>query len=254
MIGVRALPIALVVALLIGLSFGARAITRAQEPTPRATPEWPRCIQGFGAQEGGRTIAVDGSVLVTLPAGSFQLVVMPPGSPDFAICHVQSSAVVTISRRTCSESSRTASTPAGNAVVDQIVASCTVPPQQPPQPHCHAGFYTTGARRFILPREEISVVLPPGDFIIIDRIRGPGSVLVCKVQSNLVSLDYSVTLSTADCSKIDAAWLDAAGEVGVNQLVSSCLVIGTPAVTTTPPTGIRPPDTGDAGLAPSAVH
>ena len=225
----------------------------AQEPAPQPTPEWPRCVDGFPGQDGGRTIAVNFNIgtQVTLPAGTFQELPMPPDSPNFALCHIETGAVVTISGTTCQEFSRRAPTSAAKSVVDQVVSSCRVPAERPPQPHCHDGFYTRGGRGVTIPNADITITLPPGEFINVYGVRGPNTALICKVQDNLVSLDYSVILGS-DCSKVEAAWLEEESATVIDQIVASCTSMPGAATLVPPVTGtIRPPDTGNAGLAQS---
>ncbi len=235
---IRALAASL---LLVAVTFTYAA---AQEPTPEPTPEWPRCL-GDAGSPGGRAIDVANGIQVTIPAGHYQQVVMPPHSDVFALCHLETGALVTISIETCREVSRRAATPEANAVVDQIVSSCKLPPARPSEPYCPAGTAVTGGRDLTID-ERLRVTLPDATFVISYDDRRPGTVTVCKVLANGLSMDYSVTLSFTDCNKVSAATLT--DFALADRLAASCVLLesgsGTPAGSGI----IRPPDTGNAGL------
>jgi hypothetical protein len=295
----------------------------AQEPTPQPTPEWPRCIQGFPAQQGGLTVAAGNGTRFTLPKGSsFQVLVTPPGASRSDICHVESNSIITISHD-CEEISRRLGDPAGGPVLDELLASCvpaselecsgtyhggqtitavsgirvTFPPMgqygiRIPPPGgandftiCHVGSDSSVVISISPPCQEVrrtlhapeataildeivrSCRVPPpptptpcsGD-IAGDQTLAVGAVTIALPPgaygiSTFPTSDYiltltictvadgsSVRLSTIDCHENYRQQETAISARVLDQIAQSC------AVTGTPPNGIRPPDTGEAGL------
>ena len=299
------------------------AYAAAEEPTPQPTPEWPRCIQGFPAQQGGLTIAAGNGTRFTLPRGSsFQVLVTPPATSRIYICHVESNSTITVSYN-CEEVARKLGNPSGGPVLDELLASCvpaselecsgtdhggqtitavngirvTLPPGgqygvRIPPPHgandftiCHVGSDSSVTISISPPCQEvrrtlhdpdaaaildeivrscrvpplptptpctgdvpgdqlltvgaIKIALPPGSFGVTTL---PASDYVLTVTICTVADGSSVRLSTIDCDESYRQQETAASARILDQIAQSC------AVTGTPPNGIRPPDTGDAGL------
>jgi hypothetical protein len=113
----------------------ARSVRVVATPTP-ASGGCP----GPGSIPGGRTVLLVNGLSVSLPAnGDYFVLITPAGGQDtlVGVCYVQGEATVYFSINECKEVRRTSAGAAANAILDQIVRSCTreVPPTlATPQP------------------------------------------------------------------------------------------------------------------------
>ena len=149
---------------LLWLPLPATTTAQAQEPTPE--PPGQLCT---GIESSGGETLIGGNVEITLPPGNYARTIAPPTDPAlaFSICHDETGATVTISGSTCEELRREADSPQGHAVLDAIVASCTVLPTPTPEPlepfSCAEGASVSGE---IDVADSIHVTLPDGEFIL----------------------------------------------------------------------------------------
>ena len=94
-------------------------------------------LECSGNYHGAQTIIVVSGIRVTFPKdGQYGVRIPPPhGANDFTVCHVGSDSSVTISiSPPCQEVRRTVHAPPAEAILDEIVRSCRVPPPPTPTP------------------------------------------------------------------------------------------------------------------------
>ena len=220
----------------------ALTTARAQEPTPSATA----CV-GIET-EGGSTVFI-GQVQVTLPSGDFTRTLAVPNALDqgAGICHVETGASITISGEDCEELSRESETAAGDAILDQILASCQVAPTPTPEPTpvfaCPDGEAAEGGATVTI-AGNLQVSLPPGNFVIDVDAEADGEIAtICNPDE-----EYSVILRVADCTTPVIAPPNDLDATVKQEIMASCVTL---SPTPTPDPGvtiIQPPNTGDAGL------
>ena len=219
----------------------------AQEPTPSATPN-PFCETS--SLEGGGTRVVY-EVEITLPEGTYNVIVPPPGTgpgpvePRLILCHNQTGGYLILNATNCEEGLREIPSPEAEAVIDAIVASCRIAPTPPePSPQlCPEGESVTGEQTITI-AESARIALPAGEFVV--HVTGDLLVL-CKPGS------YSLSLQLSNCRQANIPPPDATDLPEQQDIVASCTLLHpvTPVPQFTPlsePGAITPPDTGDAGL------
>lgn len=238
--------IAFAAALLVFTVLAAEPVL-AQEPTPtRNTPPIPPPTCTNIVFEGPATRTIN-QVQVEVPAGSYAMTIPPPGSPEaapFVLCHAQTGASITISGKTCVEISRYAPTAAGEAVLSQIISSCKVLPPPTPAPtgfSCMSGETVAGAQTITI-KNSIQVTLPEGDFVV--TLIAADLVYVCNADQQ-----YDVAIRLGDCGRASIPDPFPEHLVLTNAIVKSCTLLH--PVTPVPEElrAIRPPSTGNAGLA-----
>jgi hypothetical protein len=233
------------VLLLMGLGTIPAAFSQEREPPPPL----PMMCPSVGAIAGGQVDA-RGLVEVTLPAGTFHRLLIPPETIYFGYCHVETGAEVALSLIDCLEGSRYAPSPEAREVVDQIVASCRIS-DAPPEPHCPEGTTVEGGGLLTV-EPDLRVTLPSGTFIVSQA--PPRTVVFCSVLANGVSMRYQTVLSLNDCSQLGRSTLNIADFDLADAIAASCVIIRSTAgdlPTQSPrgmPAGITPPSTGDGGL------
>ncbi len=223
----------------------------AQEPTPtRNTPPIPPLACSNIVFEGPATRTIN-QVQVEVPAGSYAMTIPPPGSPEaaFVLCHAQTGAGITISGKTCVEISRYAPTAAGEAVLNQIISSCKVLPPPTPAPtgfSCVSGETVAGAQTITI-KNSIQVTLPEGDFVV--TLIPADVVDICNADQQ-----YDVAIRLGDCGRASIPDPFPEHLALTNAIIESCTLLHP---VTPVPEGlerIRPPSTGNAGLAVPAEN
>jgi hypothetical protein len=227
----------------------ALTTARAQEPTPEPTPdEFIAAFCANGSVEGGETRIVDG-VEITLPPGTYNLIVPPPdpGDPVFLLCHIESGGFLSMDATNCEENSRVTPNAEAEAVIELIVTSCRVAPAPTPEPTpvfaCPDGETVAGATTITI-EGSIEVTLPPGTFVI--YVGDDDLAHVCDPDAQ-----YSVVLRLTDCTTpVISPPNDP--NVAVRQAILDACVALSPPPTLTPSEQaaglIQPPNTGSAGL------
>lgn len=227
----------------------ALTTARAQEPTPEPTPD--ELIVAFcdsGHIEGGGARIIYG-VEVTLPPGTYNLIIPPPdpGDPVFLLCHIESGGFLSIDATNCVENSRVTPNTEAEAAIDTIVASCHIGATPTPEPAqvfaCPDGQTVAGATTVTI-EESIDVTLPPGTFVL--DVGNDGLVRVCNPDD-----EYVVVLRLTDCTTpVISPPNDP--NVAVKQAIRDSCVALSPPPTLSPSEQaaglIQPPNTGDAGL------
>ena len=230
---------ALILALL-WLLLVALTTVRAQEPTPG-----PGACIGIET-DGGQTVLL-GNVLVMLPEGDFTRTIAPPNMLElgFMLCHVETGDSITISGLACEEIARQADGPAGEALLDAIIASCQVVPAPTPEPRpvfaCPEGEVIAGGTTVTI-AGNLQVSLPPGNFVI--HVNENDIAQICNVDE-----EFSAYLLVSDCTAPAIAPPNDPHQEAIQEIKASCISLApTPTPDRATVTNIQPPNTGDAGL------
>ncbi len=243
-------------ALLTAVLLGTLAISSpARGQQVETPPPLPMDCLADQAMLGNQIAKSWATAEVTLPAGHYARLVIPPETIYFGFCHVETGGQVTLSVLDCSEGSRYAPSADADAVLDQIVASCRIP-DVPPEPYCPEGPAAAGNSVQVV-GDDIQFTLPAGNFIVVKDPLKPRTVTVCTLQDNGVSMLYQIMAHPSTTAHGQRAVVDGANIEPVTAIGASCQVIGnTSDAGTTPaaPTrvsGITPPNTGSRWLTGS---
>ena len=213
-------------------------------------PGGPIC-SAQGAYPGGQIVDAL-NLRIRLPAtGTYNVNfgISDPGGEFIRVCYVEGNAAIFFARDGRETSRRLTDTSSPAMVMpvfDEIARNVQLlSPPPTPQPRCHGRGATTGATHVEI--GAIAFDLPPGDFVITRNNDEFATVSICYVQGNVAMLMHTIGCSVLSRDK----GLPEANAV-LDQIVTSCALLRPPASLRTSPnpqTPIRPPDTGDAGLA-----